>query len=200
MVMVRFEWVFFYLVVIRVKVILWNSQGVCSLDFKRYYKLLVATHRPSVVAIFKPRVSGLKADRFVERSGFANSYRIEANGFSKGIWVLWRDRIVLNVQTVSNQFFHAEFRAGVKWNVNNGCGVEFWNDIWVTNVGPLREEGIVPAVIDDSKVVDWVDVVGNWDWQRLWSVLPLNIVDQIANNSSTKGLLWGGLALLAFGK
>ncbi|KAL4341856.1 hypothetical protein GQ457_08G018880 [Hibiscus cannabinus] len=71
-------------------------------------------------------------------------------------------------------------RAGVKWNVNNGCGVEFWNDIWVTNSGPLREEGIVSDAIDDSKVVDWVDVDGSWDWQRLCSVLPLNVVDQTA--------------------
>ncbi|KAL4376861.1 hypothetical protein GQ457_02G014130 [Hibiscus cannabinus] len=342
-----------------VKVIMWNSQGVYGRAFKRYFKLLVATHRPSVVAIFEPRVSGLKANRFVERSGFANSYRIESDGFSEGIWVLWRDRIVLNVRTISNQFLHAEcrevqsvdnfyftfiyaspdarkrrrlwselsvitdgmtrlwilggdlsviqsmderrggaegrcgisrqfcdflfysglldigfvgpvftwgrwgyfnvlisvcaimldsvteniarfqrhvqvwnsdvfghigkrkslllariraiekylerndstflsslelelkaeldtvlreeeLRAGVKWNVNNGCGVEFWNDIWVTNSRPLREEGIVSDAIDDSKVVDWVDVDGSWDWQRLCYVLPLNVVDQIA--------------------
>ncbi|KAK9045185.1 hypothetical protein V6N11_059074 [Hibiscus sabdariffa] len=71
-------------------------------------------------------------------------------------------------------------RAGVKWNVNNGCGVEFWNHIWVTNDGPLREVGMVTVVIDDSKVVEWVDAAGNWNWQRLYSVLPRSFADRIA--------------------
>ncbi|KAL4290587.1 hypothetical protein GQ457_14G001500 [Hibiscus cannabinus] len=281
------------------------GDGVCGLAFKRYFKLLVATHRPSVVAIFEPRVSGLQADRFMEsRGGDLNVIQSmdERRGGAEGrcgisrqfcdflfdsdlldmgfvgpvftwgrgglfqrldrclcnhAWYEWAlNSTVTHLPKLGSdhrpllvsfdeclgtrgerpfrwlaawqdhqdfqRFFRSrkslllarihgiekylerndsiflsslelelkaeldtvlreeELRAAVKWNVNNGCGVEFLNDIWVTNYGPLREEGIVSDAIDDSKVVDWVDVDGSWDWQRLCFVLPLNVVDQIA--------------------
>ncbi|KAL4319829.1 hypothetical protein GQ457_18G007350 [Hibiscus cannabinus] len=43
-------------------------------------------HKPDIVAIMEPRISGAKADNFIRRSGFAASYRVEADGFAGGIW------------------------------------------------------------------------------------------------------------------
>ncbi|GMI80936.1 hypothetical protein HRI_001762900 [Hibiscus trionum] len=89
-----------------VKVIFWNVQGALSSEFYRCFKLLVQVQRPDVIALFEPRISGPKADRFIRRSGFDCSYRVEANGFSGGIWVLWRATVKLDVVAVSSQFVH----------------------------------------------------------------------------------------------
>ncbi|KAL4326271.1 hypothetical protein GQ457_11G005490 [Hibiscus cannabinus] len=63
-------------------------------------------HKPDIVAIMEPRISGAKADNFIRRSGFAASYRVEADGFSGGIWVLWKDSVTMDILAVSNQFIH----------------------------------------------------------------------------------------------
>ncbi|KAL4310684.1 hypothetical protein GQ457_01G050990 [Hibiscus cannabinus] len=54
----------------------------------------------------EPRVSGAQADDFIRGSGFEFSYRVEANGFSGGIWVLWNSTVKLDFLAVSNQFMH----------------------------------------------------------------------------------------------
>ncbi|GMI87106.1 hypothetical protein HRI_002379900 [Hibiscus trionum] len=57
-------------------------------------------------AIVEPRISGAAADAFIRRTGYDFSYRVEANGLSGGIWVMWRDKMQFDVLAVSNQFFH----------------------------------------------------------------------------------------------
>ncbi|GMJ11727.1 hypothetical protein HRI_004841900 [Hibiscus trionum] len=89
-----------------VKVIFWNVQGALSAEFYRCFKLLMQTQRPDVIALFEPRISGSKANRFIRRSGFDCSFRVEANGFSRGIWVLWKATVKLDIVAVSSQFVH----------------------------------------------------------------------------------------------
>ncbi|GMJ06883.1 hypothetical protein HRI_004357500 [Hibiscus trionum] len=55
----------------------------------------------------EPRISGPKADDFIRRSGFTSSFRVEATGFSGGIWVLWKDIVQVDIIVVSDQFIHA---------------------------------------------------------------------------------------------
>ncbi|KAL4323711.1 hypothetical protein GQ457_11G030340 [Hibiscus cannabinus] len=62
---------------------------------------------PDILALFEPRVRGRKADRFIARNGFDHSFRVEADGFSGGIWVLWKQSVRVDVLAVSNQFVHA---------------------------------------------------------------------------------------------
>ncbi|GMI82607.1 hypothetical protein HRI_001930000 [Hibiscus trionum] len=57
-------------------------------------------------AIVEPRISGAAVDAFIRRAGYDFSYRVEANGLSGGIWVLWRDKMHFDVLAVSNQFVH----------------------------------------------------------------------------------------------
>ncbi|GMJ02456.1 hypothetical protein HRI_003914800 [Hibiscus trionum] len=89
-----------------VKVIFWNVQGALGSYFFRCFNLMVQVQKPDIVALFEPRISGRKADSFIRRSGFDNSYRVEATGFSGGIWVLWRSSVRLDVVAVSSQFVH----------------------------------------------------------------------------------------------
>ncbi|KAL4301928.1 hypothetical protein GQ457_10G020040 [Hibiscus cannabinus] len=86
--------------------ILWNAQGALGPIFNRYFKFFTRLHHPDVFVIFEPRISGNKADSFIRRSGFDASYRVEATGFSGGIWVLWQKSILIDFVAVSNQFVH----------------------------------------------------------------------------------------------
>ncbi|KAL4367294.1 hypothetical protein GQ457_05G012860 [Hibiscus cannabinus] len=88
------------------------EEGASDPDFNRSFKLLVRRQKPDIVVIMEPRISGREADRFIHRSGFEFSYRVEANGFSGGIWVLWRGTINVQVLAVSKQYIHALCSAG----------------------------------------------------------------------------------------
>ncbi|KAK9232243.1 hypothetical protein WN943_022488 [Citrus x changshan-huyou] len=62
-------------------------------EFRRTFKALIQKYNPSMVALFEPRISGKKTDKFIIRSGFERSHRIEAEGFSGGIWLMWKDYV-----------------------------------------------------------------------------------------------------------
>ncbi|GMJ08906.1 hypothetical protein HRI_004559800 [Hibiscus trionum] len=57
-----------------------------------------------MVALFEPRVSGRLANHIISRFGFANSYRMEAHGFSGGLWLLWNDEVEVEILQIFNQF------------------------------------------------------------------------------------------------
>ncbi|KAL4340767.1 hypothetical protein GQ457_08G017640 [Hibiscus cannabinus] len=61
---------------------------------------------PNIVVVMEPRISGKAADSFIRKAGFDSSYRVEARGFSDGIWVLWNDSVTLDILAVSNQYIH----------------------------------------------------------------------------------------------
>lgn len=46
------------------------------------------------MAILEPRISGKKANDVVKKIGLECGVRVEANGFSRGIWCLWNPSIL----------------------------------------------------------------------------------------------------------
>ncbi|KAL4271801.1 hypothetical protein GQ457_13G020760 [Hibiscus cannabinus] len=46
-------------------------------------------------------------DEFIRKFGFEFSYRVEASGFSEGIWLLWSASVSLDIVAISSQFLHA---------------------------------------------------------------------------------------------
>ncbi|XP_028793137.1 uncharacterized protein LOC114748847 [Neltuma alba] len=70
------------------KVLIWNVRGASKgltadlRDFQQKYKL-------DMVAIVEPRISGSAARKKIKSWGFNFSLRIDANGFSGGIWLMW---------------------------------------------------------------------------------------------------------------
>ncbi|KAH9673087.1 reverse transcriptase domain-containing protein [Citrus sinensis] len=76
----------------------------CGVD--ETFKALIQKYNPSMVALFEPRISGKKADEFIFRSGFERSHRIEAEGFSGGIWLMWKDCVKVEVIINHKQFIH----------------------------------------------------------------------------------------------
>ncbi|XVE65588.1 hypothetical protein DITRI_Ditri08aG0012200 [Diplodiscus trichospermus] len=87
-------------------ILIWNYQGAASQEFKRACKTLVHNYRPDVLALLEPRISGLKADSFIKKSGFEYSYRMKAVGFSERIWILWNGRINVTIEHSHTQFIH----------------------------------------------------------------------------------------------
>ncbi|KAA3476668.1 reverse transcriptase [Gossypium australe] len=62
-----------------------------SRNFIRAFREYNTDHRPDIVCLLKPRVSGKKANCIIDQLGFNFSHRVEAVGFSGGIWVGWKD-------------------------------------------------------------------------------------------------------------
>ncbi|KAJ4845064.1 hypothetical protein Tsubulata_015508 [Turnera subulata] len=58
-----------------------------------------------IAVILEPRISGMRASRVIRKLGFRRSHRVEARGYSGGIWVLWREELV-SVHFLIN---HAQF-------------------------------------------------------------------------------------------
>lgn len=102
---------FIHICFMTISILFWNVQGAGSPTFRRTFAALVKNYNPTVVAIFEPRISGKKADDFIKKSGFDRSHRVEANGFSGGIWVLWRDLFEVEVALNHNQFIHLKISA-----------------------------------------------------------------------------------------
>ncbi|KAL4304528.1 hypothetical protein GQ457_10G007360 [Hibiscus cannabinus] len=83
-----------------------HPPGASDPGFRRSFKLLIRKQQPDMVAIMEPRISGAEADRFVRFMQFDFLYRVEAVGFSGGIWILWKNTVRFDVLAVSKQFVH----------------------------------------------------------------------------------------------
>ncbi|XP_050229329.1 uncharacterized protein LOC126678474 [Mercurialis annua] len=121
----------------RIKICIWNAQGAGSKNFLRVFKNFCTQYRFDVVSIVEPRISGEKVDNFIKNSGFDYSHRIEATGFSGGIWVLWKDNVKLTVMENNKHFMHLKVIVGreaflvtiVYANPNASLRKGFWEDI-----------------------------------------------------------------------
>lgn len=89
-------------------IFVWNCQGAAANRFHCTLKSLLQDYKPSIIALVEPRTSGPSADRIIKKIGYPNSHRVEASGFSGGIWLLWTDHISLRVLANHRQFIHTE--------------------------------------------------------------------------------------------
>ena len=85
---------------------MWNCQGAGAPEFRRVFMYYMKKFKPSVVALYEPRISGWKADDFIQHSGFHRSHRVEAIGYSGGIWILWREQVEVDVIENHRQYIH----------------------------------------------------------------------------------------------
>ncbi|KAL4332945.1 hypothetical protein GQ457_07G015390 [Hibiscus cannabinus] len=84
--------------------------GVASMAFRSQLRTFVHEQHADVVGLLEPRVSGQCSDKIIAHMGFPNSYRVEAHGFSGGIWLLWQDTVTIEVLQISNQFINVFVR------------------------------------------------------------------------------------------
>ena len=69
---------------------------------------MIRRYRLCLVGLVETKISGLKADQVCKKLDLNSWIRIEAVGFSGGIWVLWKDCIKLEVIRTHPQFIHLE--------------------------------------------------------------------------------------------
>ncbi|CAN1186746.1 hypothetical protein LINPERHAP2_LOCUS38302 [Linum perenne] len=71
----------------------------------------IARHKPQLVAILEPRISGQVGSTVRSKMGFQFSSIVEARGFGGGIWLLWNDTSInVDVLHSSSQFLHMKIR------------------------------------------------------------------------------------------
>ncbi|GMI77447.1 hypothetical protein HRI_001414000 [Hibiscus trionum] len=90
----------------------WNVQGCGHQRFIPAAKQFLRDYKPDIVLMVEPRVSGLRAERFIAAMGFPHSHRVEAVGFAGGIWIAWWDTVALDI--IINHFQFVHFRVTVK--------------------------------------------------------------------------------------
>lgn len=68
-----------------IKVLSWNCRGASNPTFMRNLKDLLAVHKPTIFAAV--------ADRVCQQIGWGSWHRVEATGFSGGIWIFWKEDV-----------------------------------------------------------------------------------------------------------
>ena len=89
------------------KLFFWNCRGAGSSEFRAVINDLKKTHNFQIMAIVEPRVSGARADRIIDQMKFDSSFRVEAQGMSGGLWVLWNgSNVHVKILNSSRHFIH----------------------------------------------------------------------------------------------
>lgn len=87
-----------------------NCQGCAHPRFYRYLKEYTREFNLNMFALLETRVSGLKADWVVRKTGFEFSHRIEARGYLGGVWLLWNEPFVVEIVSNNSQFLHVKVK------------------------------------------------------------------------------------------
>ena len=87
-------------------ILFWNVQGAASNGFHLSFRTLIKAFSPKMVVLMEARISGAKADAFIKHSGFDRSHRVEAEGFSGGILILWNNAYEVNIIWNHKQYIH----------------------------------------------------------------------------------------------
>ncbi|KAL4367798.1 hypothetical protein GQ457_05G016360 [Hibiscus cannabinus] len=80
--------------------------GAGSPAFRGHFKRVLRESSPALIALFEPRINGNRATTVIRRLGLPNSFRVEAHGFSWGLWILWKPELDVQFLSISNQFVH----------------------------------------------------------------------------------------------
>ncbi|GMI63330.1 hypothetical protein HRI_000002300 [Hibiscus trionum] len=88
------------------KIFCWNVQGCADRKFIQATKQFLRDNRPVIVVFVEPRISGHRAESVIAALGFPHSHRVEAAGFSGGIWVAWYDLVSVSIVITHFQFIH----------------------------------------------------------------------------------------------
>lgn len=85
-----------------IKLLIWNAQGAGNKMF--VIRELIRINRPSVLVLVETHLSGDQAQKVCEKIGFGGQLRVEAQGFSGGIWMFWDPAMV----GVTSYGFHSQ--------------------------------------------------------------------------------------------
>lgn len=96
--------------------LVWNYQGAASRSFKRALCHLILIHKPSIVCLLEPKVSGSQANSICSSIGYEEWVRVEAVGFSGGIQILWNRSLNIQIIDTHPQFITLQvFQENLGW-------------------------------------------------------------------------------------
>ncbi|KAK7250655.1 hypothetical protein RIF29_33213 [Crotalaria pallida] len=97
--------------------IIWNCRGAGNKLFPGLIRDCKRMYNIDFLAILVQRISGDKASSVIRRLGFDDSFRVDAVGFSGGIWCLWKTtEVSINVIHYSSSVIHLECKkANMHW-------------------------------------------------------------------------------------
>lgn len=99
-------------------ILAWNCQRAASKEFMRAARSLINTQKTSILALFETKTSGENTDRVCKKLKYSNWIRVEAIGFSGGIWVFWDEVLDIQIIRTHPQFVVTEVRNNNKvWNI-----------------------------------------------------------------------------------
>ncbi|XP_019170571.1 PREDICTED: uncharacterized protein LOC109166142 [Ipomoea nil] len=101
-------------------VLAWNCQGAASRTFRRTLKLFLQDFKPSILCLLEPKVFGDHANEICFDLSFDHWIRVEAYGFSGGIWVFWKNEIQVRISRTHPQFVLLEIMEDntTPWNLS----------------------------------------------------------------------------------
>lgn len=70
---------------------IWNRQGAGDEGVVKVIKDFYMHYNFSVLVLIEPQISGMVEDKVISSLNFDGSHGVEASGFSKGIWILWKE-------------------------------------------------------------------------------------------------------------
>ncbi|KAG8488864.1 hypothetical protein CXB51_016750 [Gossypium anomalum] len=85
-----------------------GALGCASVKFHRIFQEYYREHSPDIISLLETRVSRSKAAKIIAKLGFPNSHRVEAIGFSGGIWIGWKNSVRLKIIFNHPQFIMAQ--------------------------------------------------------------------------------------------
>ncbi|XP_010666466.1 uncharacterized protein LOC104883619 [Beta vulgaris subsp. vulgaris] len=72
----------------------WNVQGAGSKAFLIALKELVKVHKPNIIALVETHMGGNHAEKIANLLHYSGHTRVDAQGFSGGIWIFWQPELV----------------------------------------------------------------------------------------------------------
>lgn len=92
--------------------LIWNPKGASGKDFPSYIKDIMCVYNIDFLAVLETRVSGIRADNIIKKICLQEGARVEAQGFSGGIWCMWRHGCPpISVISSSRYFIHLKVNA-----------------------------------------------------------------------------------------
>ena len=118
----------------QLKLLVWNVRGAKSGEFLNNMFEYIRIHKQSIVVLLETPISGDKADEVCHKLSFQGRFRVEAQGFTGGIWLL-RDVVHVQLNLIKS---HIQF---VTMEVNRrGLQPCLFTTIYASPLRHLREQ------------------------------------------------------------
>ncbi|XP_031120966.1 uncharacterized protein LOC116024205 [Ipomoea triloba] len=160
--------VFVCFLLVWLKILSWNCQGAASSAFRCALLLLVKKVKVDMVGLMEQKISGCAVDKACKSFGFDNWLRVEAVGFSGGIWLLWRNTVNVDILATNPQFVLTRISRGnvrlglvsfVYGSPSHYLRNKLWNNLSIDHL-PLNEEWLS---VGDYNAVTCMEDVSNPD-------------------------------------